>query len=130
MKAIINFIKAIFGLPLGNLIWVMVLGISNMLAPLFFFSHVEAKVMFYATILGLLIGAVMYQYQGLTRLMGLMHTPLLVVVYFLLKTLFSDIFAGAFGVWVIVALILTIASLVLDVRDVILYIGGDRENKS
>ena len=71
----------------------------------------------------------MYKFQGMTGLMGLMHTPLLVAVYFFIMTLFANGITGAFGIWVAVAVMLTSISLILDVRDVILYIGGDRENK-
>ncbi len=85
MKAIIDFMQGLRKLPVGVQLWLMVLAMSNMMAPLFYLDHREAQVMFIATMLSFAIGVIMYKAQGMTRLMGLMHTPWLIAVFFLWK---------------------------------------------
>ena len=57
-------------LPTGVQLWLMILGMSNMMAPLFFIAQREAYVMFIATMLSFAVGVVLYKIQGMTRLMG------------------------------------------------------------
>ena len=98
-----------------------------MMAPIFFFGLLEAKIMLSATIIGFIIGAFLYNAQGMTKLMGLMHTPWLIAVYFLIRSLSTTSMDETFGIWIRVALLLTSLSLILDIRDVVKYVMGDRE---
>ncbi len=128
MKSVIDFMQGLRKIPIIIQLWLMILGMSNMMFPLFYISHVEAQVMFIATVLSFAIGVIMYKTQGMTRLMGLMHAPWLIAIYFLMKN-FSNIgFDDPFGIWMGVALLLTSISLIFDIVDTIRYIAGNRES--
>ncbi len=128
MKPVIDFMQGLRKLPILIQLWLMILGMCNMMFPLFYINHVEAQVMLIATVLGFAIGVIMYKTQGMTRLMGLMHTPWFIAIYFLLRN-FSNIgFDDLFGIWMGVALLLTCISLIIDVVDTIRYIAGNRES--
>jgi membrane protein DedA with SNARE-associated domain len=102
MKPVIDFIQGLRKLPIIIQLWLMILGMSNMMFPLFYISHVEAQVMFIATVLSFAI--------------------------FLMNN-FSNIgFDDPFGIWMGVALLLTSISLIFDIVDTIRYIAGNRES--
>lgn len=128
MKAVVDFMLGLRKLPVVIQLWLMVLGMSNMMFPLFFISHVEAQVMFIATVLSFIIGVIMYKTLGMTRLMGLMHVPWLVAIYFLMRNYSNIGFDDSFGMWVGVAFLLTSISLIFDMVDAVRYIAGNRES--
>ena len=128
MKPVIDFMRGLRKLPIIIQIWLMILGMSNMMFPLFYISHVEAQVMFAATVLSFAIGVIMYKTQGMTRSMGLMHAPWLIAIYFLMKSVSNIGFDDPFGIWMGVALLLTSISLIFDIVDTIRYIAGNRES--
>ena len=127
MNSTIGFIKSLWKMPIAVRLWLMVLGMSNMMAPLFFLDQFEARFMLGATILGFFIGVILFKAYGLTRLHGLMHAPWLVAVYLLLKKLMDTGFAGSYSIWVCIALTVTSISLLIDIADVIRYTRGDRK---
>ena len=128
MNAIIDFMKGLRKLPVWVQLWLIVLGMSNMMAPLFYLNHREAQVVFIATMLGFGIGVIMYKAQGMTRLLGLMHTPWLVGVFFLWSSLSTTGTDELYGIWLRLALVLSIISLLLDGRDVVKYVMGERDS--
>jgi hypothetical protein len=127
MKAVMNFMKDVGKLPLPVRIWLAVLGLFNMLIPLFLLRHFEARIMVIATALSAAIGVLLHKAKGMTNILGLMHAPWLVAVYFLLAGIVAEGVSGLYSLWMLAALIMTGISLVLDVRDVIRYFSGDRE---
>ncbi len=127
MKAMIDFMLALLKLPPGVVLWLMLLGMSNMMVPLFYLGRREAQVMLIATMLSFAIGVILFKAKGMTRILGLMHAPWLVGVYFLLSAIAAVSMNDLFGIWLRVALVLTSVSLVLDIRDVLKYFRGQRE---
>ena len=130
MKSIIAFMQGLRKLPTSAQLWLMILGMSNMMAPLFFIAQREAYVMFIATMLSFAVGVVLYKIQGMTRLMGVMHAPWFVSVYFLVISLTTVSMDSAFGVWIRAALVLTSISLLLDIKDVVKYMLDKRSGGS
>lgn len=124
MRSIIAFMQGLRKLPTGVQLWLMILGMSNMMAPLFFIAQREAYIMFIATMLSFAIGVILYKMQGMTRLLGVMHAPWFVSVYFLVISLSTVSMDTTFGIWVRTALVLTSISLLLDIKDVVGYLLG------
>jgi len=108
--------------------WLMILGISNMMIPIVLFRYMEAKIMLLATITGFMIGVLLHKRKGMTRILGFMHVPWLVAIFFLIKGIVSSGAFDLYNLWMTVALILTSFSLILDIRDVVKYFSGHKES--
>ena len=129
MNHVKEFLQGLRKLPNVVQLWLLVLGVSNMMIPLFFINRVEAQVMFGATVLSFVIGVIMYRRQGMTRLMGLMHIPWIIPAYYLIKNSSNIHFNNVYGIWMGVALSLTCISLIFDTIDIIRYISGNRKSQ-
>jgi len=128
--------------PWYVLIWVSLLMLSNAVAPMGFLLAEAlnpgstgafgpaAAVMTTAFLVGPFIGAIIYPYTGMSRLMGLMHAPWLIAVFVLYGAVSSP--SGFmspvtwFDTWLYAALATGIASLVIDALDVARYLIGQR----
>lgn len=126
MKSMIHFMKDIFKMKPGVLVWLFFLSTSNIFIPLFFLNHRAAQVMVASSLMGAMIGAWVHSKQGLTRLTGLMHAPWLISLYFLWVDWCATTANNLYGIWIRVALALTIVSLIIDGIDVVRYARGDR----
>jgi len=127
MKAAINFMKDLRQFPIPVQIWLMILGMTNMMVPLFYWNHIEAKVMFATTILSFVLGVVLSKTNGVTRLLGIMHAPWIVGLYFIITSPSPIHLDNPFGLWMGSSLVFTSISLIIDFIDVIRYAAGDRE---
>jgi hypothetical protein len=128
MKAFINFIQDLRKMSSLVQAWLMILGISNMMIPIVLFRHMEAKIMLLTTITGFMIGVLLHKRKGMTRILGFMHVPWLVAIFFLIKGIVSSGAFDLYNLWMTVALILTSFSLILDIRDVVKYFSGHKES--
>ena len=126
MKALIHFMRDLGKLPLPVRIWLVVLGLWNLFIPLFLLGQFEARVMAAATVLSAVLGVSLHKAKGMTRILGLMHAPWLIAVFLLFMRIMKEGASGLYGVWMLSAAVLTSISLVLDVRDVVRYVSGDR----
>ena len=122
-----EFMIKMFEIPVGWKIWLLVLMAANMVAPLFFFNHIEAQAAFIAINVGFFTGVYLYKQQGFTRLLGAMHWPWIILLPFLWGRLDIASAGEPFGIWIRVVLVLNTPSLILDVVDIIKYASGDRE---
>lgn len=127
MKAAIDFMKALRQYPISVQIWLMILGMTNMMVPLFFWNHIEAKAMFFTTMLSFALGVVLSKTFGVTRLLGIMHTPWIVGLYFILTSPSSIRLDNLFGLWMGASLVFTSISLIIDFVDVGRYATGDHK---
>lgn len=127
LKTMKEFMIKMFQVPVGWRIWLAILMVANMGAPLFFLNRIEAWAVFIAINLGAFTGAYLYKKQGFTRLLGLMHWPWLFLLPFLWGRLDVVSAGEPFGIWIRVVLVLNSLSLILDAVDVIKYAAGDRE---
>jgi hypothetical protein len=127
LETIKGFMKKLYSVPLGWVIWLQVLMVINMIIPLFYIGRIEAQLSVIAFFAAFITGTMIYRAQGFTHLLGAMHLtwiPLLVFLFTRLKLYPAEDF---FGVWLRVLISLDIISLILDVREVIRYVRGERE---
>ena len=115
-------------MPLIVQVWLMILGISNMMIPIVLFGHMEAKIMLLATITGFMIGALVHKRKGMTRILGFMHAPWLFAILFLINGIVTSGAFDLYSLWMSIALVLTSLSLILDIRDVVKYYSGHKES--
>ena len=105
--------------------WVGLLVLVNIVASLFL-PPLEANVVLVTLMLGGVIMEVLAWRQGFTRLLGLGHVLWLGLVPWLVTRLpLHD--EGPVVLWLAAVITVNSLSLVLDVRDVVLYARGDRE---
>jgi hypothetical protein len=123
-------------------IWVSILMLSNGVAPAVLLiweamspgatglTGVAAPVMLTAFLLGPIIGAAVYPFTGMSRLMGLMHAPWLIAALVLYQqTNVGGVWQTPetiFDYWVYAALTTAILSLAIDILDVVRYAMGDK----
>jgi hypothetical protein len=88
----------------------------------------EAKIMFLCTISGFMIGVQLHKRKGMTRILGLMHLPWLFAVFFLIKAMITRGVYDLYGLWMVMALLLTSISLIVDLRDAARYYSGERDS--
>lgn len=106
--------------------WVALLVLVNGVASLFFLSTPEANVVLVTLGLGGVMMELLAWKQGFTRLLGLGHVLWLGLVPWLV-TRMSLHEGGPVVLWLAAVIAVNSLSLVLDVRDVVLYARGDRE---
>jgi hypothetical protein len=128
MRAIIDFVQDLRKMPLTVQAWLMILGISNMMIPIVLFKHMEAGIMLLSTIIGFTIGVLLHKRKGMTRILGCMHAPWLVAVFFLIKGIVTSGAYDLYTLWMAIALVLTSISLIIDIRDVAKYYSGHKES--
>ena len=106
--------------------WVGLLVLANGVASAFFWHIPEANVVLVTFGLGGVLMEVLAWRQGFTRLLGLGHVLWLGLVPWLVTRvpLHEE---RAVVLWLTAVIVLNSISLVLDVRDVVLYVQGDRE---
>lgn len=119
------FMRGVLRMPIYWQLWIGVLVLANFIGPLFFLSEPSAVVTLVAMVAGAIVGEALTQAQGFTKLLGVMHGSWVPMFAFQLITLFGDEPTGGFRIWLIFATIVTAASLVIDVVDVIAYLRGD-----
>ena len=109
----------------GLRVWLAVLITVNGILPLWFLDRVEAWVAMGVLHGGFLIGVVLFQRQGLTRLLGLMHAPWILLLVLLWPQMDQVPASEPFGLWIRVAFTLDAIALVFDAKDVLKYLAGD-----
>ncbi|MCG8606113.1 hypothetical protein MJD09_14125, partial [bacterium] len=107
--------------------WVIWMQFILFLAPLFFLKWAAARWLVVAQLVNIAVAYAVFVAQGdqVTRLFGLGHFAWIVPLWFLAADVRSDnwivyrLFAGAAAATILI-------SLVLDTRDIALWLGGDR----
>ncbi len=127
MRAFIRFHRGILEMPLPWQLWLVLLVSTNLVAPIFFIEHVEARVVVGALLISVALMTYLTARFGFTRILGLGHVAWIPLIAFL-STRLSDIPAdGAFGLWLRAVIALDAASLVIDTIDVARFVRGERE---
>lgn len=127
LSAMKGFMKGMRSMHMGWQIWLLLLGMVNMMIPLIFIQTIEARVVLVTFIVAFSIGVALFRIQGFTRLLGLMHFVWFPMLYFIRQRLGMYPVSELFGLWLRSLIILNCISLAIDVTDVIRYISGDRE---
>ena len=127
LRAAKEFMGKLWMLSPGLRVWLGVLIVLNGIVPLWFLDHPEAWVAM-ATVHGaFLIGVVLFKRQGFTRLVGLMHAPWIILLMVLWGKMGQVPASDPFGLWMRVVFTLDSIELVVDAKDVIKYLTGDRQ---
>ena len=85
MKAMVDFMKALFSLPVPIRLWLGLLMVLNMLMPLLFIKTPEGIASLVAAMMGAVMMSEMHQRMGFVRLLGIGHifwVPLVVWFWF------------------------------------------------
>ncbi len=127
-KTLNNFVKALFSIPFGWRMWLILLMLINMVIPLIFIQSPEAQITLLLFFVSFVIGLTLFRYQGFTRLLGLMHAPWFLLIYYLIGTLGQTSLNSFFGTWIRAVILLNGISLILDTCNVFRYITGERES--
>jgi len=126
-RGFVRFSAGVFRLPLGVKLWMLVLGVVNLLAPLWFFDRLEALFTLAAMFAAMILMNLLTGLQGFTRLLGLGHAPWIPLVAWLATRLPEFPPEEPFGLWLRAVVVFNTVSLVLDGRDVFRYWQGERD---
>ncbi len=126
-RAFIKLNTGMMQMPVHWQLWLMLLVIANVVAPLFFLGHLEAQLVLAAILASMMLMTAVTGLSGFTRLLGLGHVFWIPLLAFLWTRLDQIPANDAFGIWIRLLMALNAASLVIDASDVIRYIAGDRE---
>ncbi len=126
LKEMKLFMKGINAMPLPWRGWLMVLGASNLVAPLFFLARPEALATIAALIASMIVMLWLIRVQGFTRLLGLGHIFWIPLVYYLVSHFEQVPPTDLFGLWLRAVVIMNILSLIVDSVDVARYLAGER----
>lgn len=127
MHAFIKFNRGMSKMALRWQLWVMLLVAANLIAPLFFLNHVEARVVLGTIMASMALMTFLTGKYGFTRIVGLGHVLWLPMLAFLFTRLDHISATDTFGIWVRVLFVLNAISLMLDAADTIRYLAGDRQ---
>ena len=108
------------------LVWMMLLILANGIAPLLFLARIEAQVVFATFLLSIALMTWLTARYGFTRIVGLGHVLWVPMVIFLLVRA-NALEMDLYGIWVGTVVVLNVISLMIDVRDVMQYVRGDRD---
>lgn len=127
------------------MVWLMMLTLSNGMVPLGLIiweatspgatglTGTGAQIMFTAFLIGPVIGAALYPFTGMSRLMGLMHVPWMVAALVLYQYLQTDTGWRTaetwFDYWAYAGFATAATSLVVDILDVVRFMVGDRKHQ-
>jgi hypothetical protein len=125
MKALVDFLKNIFKMPMASWPWMAGLPLIN-LSSIFFLPRTEAWVVLGTGLLAATIMTVLHAKLGYVRLLGIGHfvwIPMLIWLGFRLDNILEGtLFRG----WILTLMAMNTVSLLLDIIDLIRYLRGDR----
>ncbi len=126
MNAFLKFNRGVMKMPALWQGWLMLLVGANLMAPMFFLNRLEAQATLAAMLLSMALMTALTARFGFTRILGLGHilwVPLLIFLLLSLRAIPAD---DTFGIWIRTLILLNATSLLIDARDVIRYMAGDR----
>jgi len=125
MKALVDFIKNIFKMPMVWWPWMAGLPLIN-LSSVFFLPRTEAIVVLVTGLLAATIMTVLHAKLGYVRLLGVGHfvwIPMLIWLGFRLNNIpEGSLFYG----WILTLITMDTVSLMVDIVDLLRYLLGDR----
>lgn len=127
MLTVKEFMAKMFSLQKGVVVWLQILMLVNMIIPLFFLEHLEAKLVLVAFMINFMTGVILYKNFGFTRILGLMHWAWIPLCIFLISQCNSISMGGFYSIWIKSVIVLNGVSLLFDVKDVIEYLQGNHK---
>jgi hypothetical protein len=127
MNTLIGFTKGAMSMRMPTPLWMGALIAANGVAPLFFWSSLEAKVVLITFLASATIMVSIYARLDFVRLLGLGHILWIPLVIWLSVRLGGVESSSAFAYWILAVMVLNSISLVIDIIDVIRYVRGERD---
>jgi len=127
MHAFIKFNRGMLKMPLHWQLWVMVLVAINVVAPLFYLHHVEARVVLGTVMASMALMTFLTGRFGFTRIVGLGHVLWVPMLAYLYTKLDHIPATDMFGIWIRALFVLNALSLMFDAADAVRYFAGDRQ---
>jgi hypothetical protein len=125
MRALVDFLKNIFNMPMAWWPWMAGLPLIN-LSSIFFLPRTEAWVVLGTGLLAATIMTALHAKLGYVRLLGIGHfvwIPMLIWLGFRLDNILEG---TLFQAWILTVMAMNTVSLLLDIIDLIRYLRGDR----
>lgn len=107
-------------------VWIVVLTLVHGLGPLLFLGRTGAKAMLAGFLAGVVVMMLMHVRQGFTRVLGLAHLTWVPALWIISHEI-SAFTYGLYPKWGMVAMWTGGITLLLDGRDLWLWLRGDRE---
>ena len=126
MKAMVKFMTGMWRLPLAVRIWLGGLMAVNMVAPLVFLDHAEARVVLATALCNVVVMAVLTAKAGFTRILGLGHVLWIPLLGYVWLRLGHHPAGDPVALWLQLVLVFNAVSLCLDAIDVLRYLRGER----
>ena len=128
-KAMIEFMTIMLTrFRLISRLWLIALAAAN-ITSLYFIYTTEARVVFGAFVISLIIMTYIYMRLEFVRLLGLGHILWIPMVPWLWIRLFqTQPLNSTFEYWLLIVIVMNTISLVIDAVDVVRYIIGERES--
>ena len=126
IEGTIKFHKVVFRLPLPVQLFMGALIVFNMMAPLYFLSYLEAKVVLATFMVSAMLMFGLTGIFGFSRMLGTAHILWFPLLVFLYTRLHLHDTAESFGLWLRILIAINTVSLVFDTIDFIRYLRGDR----
>lgn len=126
MSAFLRFNRGLLGMSMPLQLWVGALIGANLVAPFFFWEHIEARVTLAVGLFGMLLMTALTGRFGFSRIVGIGHVGWLPLLAFLAGGLAEAPVTTGFGLWLRVVIALDAISLSFDVVDAVRFLHGDR----
>ncbi len=126
MDGFLEFNRGLMQMPIHWQLWMMLLIAVNLVIPLFFLRHIEARYALGAVILSMVLFSLLTAQFGFTRILGLGHLPWVPLLLYLWKRLDRIPSGDLFGIWIRTLMGLNAISLLIDAVDVTRYVLGER----
>ena len=127
LGALIKFNKGLMRMPIPWRVWVLLLVLVNLVVPLFFLEHAEARTVIAVFFVGALLMTLLTALTGFSRLLGLGHVLWFPLLYFLWMRLEAAPADEPFGIWLRALMAINAVSLAIDATDVARYLAGERD---
>ncbi|MGE0634662.1 MAG: hypothetical protein AB7O96_19775 [Pseudobdellovibrionaceae bacterium] len=105
-------------------LWIKLLGMVNLILPLFFLKRREAWISIGTILVQGALMLFLFNLQGFTRLLGLAHFGWFGLIYYFFRRLKEHPARSPFGLWLRAVIITNSVSLLIDVTDVMRYLLG------
>ncbi len=126
LEALVRFVRGMLRSRPHVLAWLMLLMLANGIAPLVFLARLEAQVVLATFLLSIGLMTWLTARYGFSRILGLGHVLWVPMVIFLLVRA-NALEMDAYGIWVGTVVVLNVISLMIDVRDVMQYVRGAKD---
>lgn len=126
MNVMFRFMRTMFANGIVLAVWISLLLGANMLVPFIVITTAEGQLVLVSALAGAATQLAIFRVKGFVRLLGVGHVYWLPLLPWLATRLEGSPGWDLFSLWIVFVIVLNGVSLVIDVRDVWRYVGGER----